>query len=359
MNDKEQKYIEVVKKLLQKDGYKIYTVISNSMKPLIKKGDTIVCVNANFNDLKKYQIIAFQNNTSGDSKVPTVHRIIEKLNIYGDLFYKTKGDNSLYADKEYVKKEHFIGVADKIMKTNKTINLNAKVGTLLSMSAYFLFYIKNLFKLLLKNIKKTVIIVFKKENKVIYNDDLLVLRQSLLTKTTDWRKTVKNGIELIAPFISKDKKICDFSFGGGYCEESFVFIRKAIEVEYKNLYDADKNYFDVIICSRVINIVETKQKREEIYNVLKSFIKEDGVILLSYINEKNNFFIKLKRKIYKLISKKYDGPLSDDIVYEDKYFVMKNLPYKVFYNELNNNGFKIKKYKKSDNVISLLLSKKN
>ena len=38
---------------------------------------------------------------------------------------------------------------------------------------------------------------------------------------------------------------------------------------------------------------------------------------MSYINENNNLFVKLKRKVYGLFSKKYDGPLSDDVVYED------------------------------------------
>ena len=112
----------------------------------------------------------------------------------------------------------------------------------------------------------------------------------------------------------------------------------------------------MIICSRVINIVENNRKREEIYNKLKFFIKKDGVILLSYINENNNLFVKLKRRFYALFSKKYDGPLSDDIVYEDKYFVMKNLSFKSIYNELVKNKFAIKKYKKSGNVISFLIA---
>ena len=79
--------------------------------------------------------------------------------------------------------------------------------------------------------------------------------------------------------------------------------------------------------------------------------------MLSYINEKNNFFIKLKRKIYNFLLKKYDDPLSDDIVY-DKYFIMKNLSFKVIYNELINYGFIIKNFKKDKKTISFLLQKK-
>jgi signal peptidase I len=350
MNDKEQKYIDVAKKLLQQEN--TYTVISNSMKPLIKKGDKITCVRKSFDELKKYQIIAFKNGASGNPEIPTVHRIIKKE----ETGYKTKGDNALYSDKELVIREHFIGVVDKVIKENKTIDLNTKTGTLQSICAYFLFCIKNGFKLILVNIKKFFVMCFKKEEKLIYNDDLLMLRQVVLTKTKDWETIVKNDVDLIEPFIKKDKKICNISFGGGYCEESFNFIRKGFEIEYKNIDNEDKNDFDVIICSRVINIVETKQKRESIYNKLKFFIKKDGVVLLSYINETNNLFVELKRKIYSSFFKKYDGPLSDDVVYEDKYFVMKDLSFNTIYNELIKNQFVIKKYKKSGNVISFLIA---
>ena len=351
MNDKEQKYIDVAKKLLQQEN--TYTVISNSMNPLIKKGDKIICVRKDFGSLKKYQIIAFKNNTSGNSEIPTVHRIVKTE----DDCYRTKGDNSLYTDKEPVLKEQFIGIADKIIKTNITINLNTKIGNFISLFAYFLFCVKNFVKLVFIDIKNFVAMCFKKEESLVYNDDLLMLRQSILTEIKDWEKIVKNDVELLNPFIQKGKKICDFSFGGGYCEESFNFIRKGFNIEYKNLDSKDKNDFDVIICSRVINIVEDKQKRQIVYDILKSFIKADGVILLSYINKKNNFIVSLKRKMYKFFLKKYDGPLSDDIVYENKYFVMKNLSFKTISYELANCGFNIKKSKTDGKVISFLLQK--
>jgi signal peptidase I len=354
MNDKEQKYIDVAKKLLQQEN--TYTVISNSMKPLIKKGDKITCVSQNFDCLRKYQIVVFKNNVSENSEIPTVHRIIKKIK-QEDVCYKTKGDNAIYVDRENLLREHFVGVVDKIIKENKTINLNSKIGALQSMCAYFLFCVKNFVRLVFVNIKKFFVMCFKKEESLVYNDDLLMLRQSMLTKSEDWEKIVKNDVELLSPFIQKDKKICDFSFGGGYCEESFNFIRKGINIEYKNLDNKNKNEFDVVICSRVINIVENKQKRQVIYDTLKSSIKKDGTILLSYINEKNNFFIKLKRKIYNFLLKKYDDPLSDDIVY-DKYFIMKNLSFKVIYNELINYGFIIKNFKKDKKTISFLLQKK-
>lgn len=355
MNDKEQKYIDVAKKLLQQEN--TYTVISNSMNPLIKKGDKITCVRKNFDDLKKYQVIAFKNNTLGTPDIPTVHRIIKKLD-KEDVCYKTKGDNALYVDREVVLKEHFIGVVDKIIKTKRTIKLDTKIGNFISLVAYFLFCIKNFVKLICINIKKFLVMCFKLEEKLVYNDDLLMLRQTILTKIEDWKKIVKNDVELLTPFMQKNKKICDFSFGGGYSEESFNFIRKGIDIEYKNLDDKDRNNFDVIICSRVINVVENKQKRQIIYDTLKSFTKSNGVILLSYINEKNNLFLKLKRKIYKTFFKEYNGPLDNDIVYENKYFIMKTLPFKIVYNELIENGFIIKKYNKSKKIINFLISKK-
>ena len=351
MNDKEQKYIDVAKKLLQQEN--TYTVISNSMNPLIKKGDKIACVRKDFDSLKKYQIIAFKNNTSGNVQIPTVHRIVKTE----DDCYRTKGDNSLYTDKEPVLKEQFIGVVDKIIKTNRTINLNTKIGNFVSLVAYFLFCIKNSVRLFFINVKNFLIMCLKKVESLVCDDDLLMLRQSILTETEDWKKIVKNDVEFLEPFIQKNKKICDFSFGGGYCEQGFNFIRKGINIEYKNLDSKDKNDFDVIICSRVINIVENKQKRKIIYETLKSFIKKDGIVLLSYINETNNLFFRLKRKLYKFFLKKYTGPLSDDIVYENKYFVMKNLSFKTISDELTSCGFIIKKSKKDGKTVSFLLQK--
>ena len=119
MNDKEQKYIDVAKKLLQQEN--TYTVISNSMKPLIKKDDKITCVRKSFDELKKYQIIAFKNGASGNPEIPTVHRIIKKE----ETGYKTKGDNALYSDKELVIREHFIGVVDKVIKVCSVAHLGS------------------------------------------------------------------------------------------------------------------------------------------------------------------------------------------------------------------------------------------
>lgn len=357
MDIKDRKYIDIAKKLLQKSEREIYTVISNSMNPLINKGDKIICVKYDFEKLKKYEIIAFKNDTFRNKNLPTVHRIVGKI-VENELCYQTKGDNSLYADMEFVKKEHFIGIVRQIIKHNITIDLNTKIGKTLSMCAYFLFYIKNIFRLLFVNVKKFFVMLFQKENKIEYSDDMLISRQSMLIKSKDSQNIVKTGIKLIAPFIDKNKKVCDLSFGGGYCEESFNFIRMGIKIEYKNLGNKDKNDFDVIICSRVINVAENEEKRKEIYDSLKFFLKRNGTVLLSYINEDNNFFIKLKRKIYKKILKKYDGPLSDELIYEKKYFVMKNLPFKIIYNELIDNGFEIKKYIKNSKVVTFLISKK-
>lgn len=359
MNDKEQKYIEIAKKLLKKsEGYFVYTVISDSMNPLIRKGDKITVIKKDFDKLKKYQIIAFQNNTSGNENIPTVHRIIKKINNV-KIVYKTKGDNALFADKEFVKKEQFIGVVDEIIKNKFNIKINSKTGKILSFFTYFLFCIKNFFKLLFLNIKNFFITVFQKEQKVICSDDLLILRQSIFTKISDWQKTIKNGVELIAPFINNDKNICDISFGGGYSEESFNFIRKGFNISYKSLSeDINNDFYDVIICSRVINIFENEQKRKDAYIVLKKSLTEKGVMLLSYINEKNNLLIKIKRNIYNFLYRNYDGPLSDDVVYDNRYFVMKSLSFKTVYKELQSLGFVIKYYKRSDNVINFLVSKK-
>ena len=255
----EDKYREIAKSLLSKLEKHTYVVISNSMYPIIKKQDKIVCLKKEISDIKKYNIIAFHNEHN--LEVPLVHRIIKIINKNNKTFFQTKGDNSLSADKEIIEHNQIIGVVTKIIKKDSVIDLNKFQYKLYSLFVYFISVIVNLFKLCFLKIKN----FFSKEQKVEIDDNLIVLRQSILTKIGDWTDITKQNISLLLKIINEKSKVCDVSFGGGYCEESFNFIRKKINVDYKSVNENTDKKYDVVICSRVINIVESYKKRQEIY----------------------------------------------------------------------------------------------
>ncbi len=346
----EDKYKEIAKSLLSKLEEHTYVVISNSMYPFIKKDDKIVCLKKEISDIKKYNIIAFHNRHN--LEVPLVHRVIKIINKNNKTFFRTKGDNSLSADKEIIEHNQIIGVVTKIIKKDSVINLNKFQYKLYSLFVYFIFAIINLFKLGFLKIKN----FFLKEQKAKLDEDLIVLRQSILTKINDWEDITKQNISLLSEIINENSKICDVSFGGGYCEESFHFIRKKFNIDYKSVNENTDRKHDVIICSRVINIVESYKKRQEIYKYLVSILNDNGKILISYINQKNNIFLKLKRKFYKMIIKNYDGPLYDDITY-DKFFVMKQVTSNRIYNELTDNNIKVVTKKEHNNVVTFICTK--
>lgn len=350
----ENKYIDIAKKLIEKNNTQTYTVISNSMRPLILKNDKILCIKPENANIQKYSLIAFHTGKEL-SRVATIHRVIKVFREKDSVYFRTKGDNNLCFDKDFVPFDQIIGVVHEILKKNYTLCLNKSYGRLISLSMYFFSNIKNFIKSAVLNFTG----FFVCENKCEDKDNLLIVRQSLFTKIKDWNKIVSINTEIINPLINKDMSICDFSFGGGYCEESFCFIRRGFNIDYiSNETDSnDTKKYDFIICSRVINIVSSAQKRMQIYRMLKSLVKPEGKILISYINEKNNFFIRTKRNILKLFSKKYQGPQPDDIVYQNL-FVMKDISGNLLSQEMQNSGFCVLKKIKSGKINTFLISKK-
>ena len=76
-------------------GKKAFVIVSGSMIPEIQIGDIVIIKDDN--NVKIGDIIAFRR----DSTV-IVHRIINELNVNGDVMYQTKGDNNNIADTELV-----------------------------------------------------------------------------------------------------------------------------------------------------------------------------------------------------------------------------------------------------------------
>ncbi|MDD5021357.1 MAG: signal peptidase I [Endomicrobiaceae bacterium] len=349
-----KKHIDIARKLLKQSDNKVFAVISNSMSPLIDKGDKIVCNNINIVKIKKYSLLAF-NNDLNNKTVPTVHRVIKILKTKNNIIIKTKGDINLICDKTDVTQDNIIGIVVEIIKEKKTISLNKISGKLISISLYLLSTVKNYFKFASSKTKLFFEFLIMPEKQLKYDNNLKLIHQSIITKTKDWTNAVKLNIDLLKQFINKETKICDISFEGGYCEESFNFIRQGFEVDCNKilpLVTIDKKY-NFIICSKVLNLASTKAKRKEIYAFIKQILQKDGQALLSYINQKNNFITYFKRQIFSL-SKLYKGPEKDDLTYNG-FFVMKHLNTETIIDELNNNNFSIEKKVLSDNVVSFLL----
>ncbi|KKS78727.1 MAG: Type I signal peptidase [Candidatus Beckwithbacteria bacterium GW2011_GWA2_43_10] len=80
------------------NGFKLYTVQSGSMQPVIKIGSLVVSQKAA--DYKVGEVITFKN-----APVPTTHRI----QAIKDSIYTTKGDANDIADTEPVRQEQILG----------------------------------------------------------------------------------------------------------------------------------------------------------------------------------------------------------------------------------------------------------
>lgn len=82
---------------------KLMSVVSNSMLPVIERGDAVVVKKTN-TDLKVDDIISFSSNGRN-----TIHRIVEIEEIDGIIYYHTKGDNNNAEDTSLVPVNNIYG----------------------------------------------------------------------------------------------------------------------------------------------------------------------------------------------------------------------------------------------------------
>ena len=78
-------------------GWKPFIVLSGSMETQIKSGDIVVVQETDTKLLKVNDIIAFR-----EDDIVITHRIVDIININGDIRYVTKGDNNNQNDDNYV-----------------------------------------------------------------------------------------------------------------------------------------------------------------------------------------------------------------------------------------------------------------
>ena len=88
-------------------GYKMYVVLTGSMKPGINPSDIVVVKKVkDSNDIKNGDIITF--SVSSNSTV--THRVVDIVEDEGKILYKTKGDNNSSEDLDLVSFENIQGI---------------------------------------------------------------------------------------------------------------------------------------------------------------------------------------------------------------------------------------------------------
>lgn len=90
-------------------GWRVNNVLTGSMVPTLRPGDLFLCVEADIEEVKVGDIIAFYAPDTG--RTPVVHRAVE-INYRGnEIEITTKGDAIDEPDKWVVTKDSFIGIA--------------------------------------------------------------------------------------------------------------------------------------------------------------------------------------------------------------------------------------------------------
>ena len=90
-------------------GYAPMIVLSPSMEPSIKKGDLIFVKTIDASEVQVDDVITFFDAELGDGKI-TTHKVIEKYEENGTLYFRTKGDNNNSADRLPVPAGDLVGI---------------------------------------------------------------------------------------------------------------------------------------------------------------------------------------------------------------------------------------------------------
>ncbi|MFH1601706.1 MAG: signal peptidase I [Candidatus Shapirobacteria bacterium] len=90
-------------------GFRLFSVKSASMFPVLKAGDLIIIKRDNFYAVN--DIVTFAREAGADKKdgKTVTHRIVDKSNLGEKIFYITKGDANETADRELVAFENILG----------------------------------------------------------------------------------------------------------------------------------------------------------------------------------------------------------------------------------------------------------
>lgn len=87
-------------------GYKIMTVLSGSMRPVLEPGDMIVAKEVDAKDIQIEDVITYKINES----TLVTHRVTEKIEEDGRIMFKTKGDANNTKDSYLILPDQLVGV---------------------------------------------------------------------------------------------------------------------------------------------------------------------------------------------------------------------------------------------------------
>lgn len=134
---------------LKKQGWSAIVTYSSSMIPFLMPGNKIKIKPIAFNNIEKGQIICFWHPKF---KKITAHRVIKIYKKGGGII--TKGDNQDFFD-PLIKKNQVLGLAIKVFRNKKEINLQTKKSYILNIAARYLSLAKYHFPILKGCIKIT------------------------------------------------------------------------------------------------------------------------------------------------------------------------------------------------------------
>ena len=112
-------YIAYQKFILKKNtidvfGFKSFIVLTGSMEPTISVNDLIVVKTVPENEINVNDIVTFHLNNSNST---ITHRIVEKFENNGNIYYRTKGDNNNTIDTDKITYNNIDGLY--LFKMNK------------------------------------------------------------------------------------------------------------------------------------------------------------------------------------------------------------------------------------------------
>src|SRR5574344_62346 len=106
-------------------GYRTFSIASDSMRPILKKGDVIITKENTL--YKKDDVITYLSQSGDFSGLIITHQIIEVENNSEKILYHTKGTNNILDDEErvtidqvygkYVYKLRFFSIINRILHT--------------------------------------------------------------------------------------------------------------------------------------------------------------------------------------------------------------------------------------------------
>lgn len=119
-------------------GYKVMTVLSGSMEPLLKPGDIVVAKQIDPEKVKVNDVITYRNN----QQTLVTHRIIELVTNDGEVFFQTKGDANNVEDEGLISSEQLVGLLFfHIPKAGYIANfLNSQIGFILLVTVSLLIF---------------------------------------------------------------------------------------------------------------------------------------------------------------------------------------------------------------------------